>query len=317
MADLRIAYAGTPEFAVPALQALIASHHQLVAVITQPDRPAGRGRKLTPSPVKIAAVDTKLTVLQPIDINTGEFLSHLREYNLDLLVVAAFGQLFSTELLNLPRLGCVNIHASLLPRWRGASPIQHAILAGDDRSGITIMQMERGMDAGEIWLQRGCEIRSEDNAQTLHARLAGMTGETLLEAINIVENQLVMPKAQNHSQATYCTKLDKNDGLINWQDSANSIVRKVRAFYPWPGAYTWYQDRRLRIISASEEQLQTKSRDAMPGAVLQADKQGILVQTSCNALRLIELLPAGGKRVSAADFANSNHIIGAVLGKNQ
>ena len=314
MAALRIAYAGTPDFAVPALHALITSDHQLVAVITQPDRPAGRGRKLTPSPVKVAASEAKVPVLQPSDINKEEFLSRLREYTLDLLVVAAFGQLFTTKLLDLPRLGCINIHASLLPRWRGASPIQHAILAGDDRSGITIMQMEKRMDAGNIWLQQECEIRPDDSAQTLHDRMAKMAGGALLKAIDIIASQVATAVPQAHDKATYCTKLRKQDGLINWQESASVIARQVRAYHPWPGAYTQYQGRRLCVIEAIEEQTPTKFRDSIAGTVLQADKNGILVQTSRNALRVTELLPAGGKRVSAVDFANSNHIDGAVLG---
>ena len=186
MKGLCLAYAGTPDFAVPALQALVSSRHHLKLVITQPDRSAGRGRKLTASPVKQAAQNENIPVLQPEDINTPEMLAQLRNLELDLLVVAAFGQLFSTELLTLPRLGCINIHASLLPKWRGASPIQHAILAGDRQSGISIMQMARRMDAGGIWLQRECEISLQDTAQSLHDKLAELSGNAVLQALDLI-----------------------------------------------------------------------------------------------------------------------------------
>lgn len=312
MTGLRVAYAGTPEFAVAGMEALLTSRHRLQLVITQPDRPAGRGRQLTASPVKSVAKKHKLQVLQPQNVNTPEFLAQLSEHSLDLLVVAAFGQLFSAELLALPKYGCINIHASLLPRWRGASPIQHAILAGDKNSGVTIMQMARRMDAGDIWLQSECAIRSNDTAQSLHDTLAAMSGSALVEAIDAIMAGTVCPRPQDDKQATYCTKLRKSDGSINWHEDAAVIARKIRAYYPWPGAFSDLNGRRLVIIDALEEH--TNAAMPGPGTVMQADNQGILVATAKNAIRIRELIPAGGKRIRAADFANSNHILQAVLG---
>ena len=260
MSGLRIAYAGTPDFAVPALETLLKSRHQVVLVITQPDRPAGRGRKLTPSPVKVVAASADVPILQPQNVNSPEFLSNLHELSVDILVVAAFGQLFGTELLTLPRLGCINIHASLLPRWRGASPIQHAILAGDSESGVTIMQMAKRMDAGDIWLQIDCEIRAEDTGQSLHDKLATISGRVLLEAIDLISSGKAEPRPQSDSEATYCEKLQKSDGLICWQETADTILRKIRAYYPWPGAYTTFNGRRLVVISATEEETSYRDR---------------------------------------------------------
>ena len=313
MAGLRIAYAGTPEFAVPALQTLATSSHDLVVVLTQPDQPAGRGRKLRASPVKQAAKKFGVEIMQPANVNSNKCLTALGDYAIDLLVVAAYGQLFSRPLLTLPKFGCVNIHASLLPRWRGASPIQHAILHGDDETGISIMQMAEGMDAGDIWLQSVCPIQAHDTAQDLHDRLANLASNIVLEAINLIINQSYSACPQNADMATYCSKLRKVDGQINWQEPAATIARKVRAFHPWPGAYTDWQGRRLRITRAVEESI--KVTDTVPGTVLAADKNGILVATGNNGLRLQELIPAGGKCVAAADFINANHIAAAVLGQ--
>ena len=312
MAGLRIAYAGTPEFAVPALLALATSPHQVILVLTQPDQPAGRGRKLTASAVKLAAKNAGFLVMQPQDVNADQCLTTLREHAIDLLIVAAYGQLFSPRLLELPRCGCINIHASLLPRWRGASPIQHAILHGDEKSGISIMQMAQGMDTGDIWLQAECSIGVNDTAQDLHDRLANLSAEAVLDAINLFINQKHTPKPQDSNAATYCTKLRKADGRIDWHQPATYIARQVRAFHPWPGTFTYWNGRRLNITRAVEEPTDATKIDL--GTVLSADKTGILVATSKNGLRLTELIPAGGKCVTAADFANSNHIIGTVFG---
>lgn len=313
MAGLRIAYAGTPEFAVPTLQTLATSPHHLVVVLTQPDQPAGRGRKLRASPVKLAAKKIGVEIMQPANVNANQCLTALGDYAIDLLVVAAYGQLFSLPLLTLPKFGCINIHASLLPRWRGASPIQHAILNGDNETGISIMQMAEGMDTGDIWLQEVCPIEANDTAQDLHDRMANLAAKVVLEAINLIIDQSHSARPQNAGRATYCSKLRKTDGLIDWQEPAADIARKVRAFHPWPGAYTNWQGRRLRITRAVEESI--KPTDTVPGTVVTADKNGILVATGKNGLRIMELIPAGGKCVAAADFSNSNHMAKAVLGQ--
>lgn len=239
--NLRVAYAGTPEFAVPALEALGHSRHELVEVVTQPDRRAGRGRKIVESAVKKSALSSKLPVFQPEKINSKKALAHLAVLQIDLFVVAAYGQIFSPDLLALPRLGCINIHASLLPRWRGASPIQHAVLNGDEMSGVTIMQMGEAMDAGDIWFQESCKIEESDTAQSLHNRLAVLAGNIILPAMDVVLGGNDKPQPQMQNLVTYCSKLQKSDGLIDWQQPAEQITRKVRAFFPWPGAFTRYR----------------------------------------------------------------------------
>ena len=310
MSKLRIAYAGTPDFAVPALRALIASQQQLELVLTQPDRKAGRGRKIRQSQVKKATTSVNVRVLQPDNINAEETLAYLKGLHLDIVVVAAYGQIFSQALLDLPRLGCINIHASLLPRWRGAAPIQQAILGADKKTGVTIMQMCRAMDAGDIWLQSECEIKPTDNAARLHDRLAALGGPALMRVLSLIE-QGGRPYPQSEAQATYCTKLKKSDGLIDWHESAELIDRKIRAFYPWPGAYTSLHGRRLRITQA---ELSACRSDAQPGLITDAGKAGIKVHTGQQSIVIHELIPQAGKRVSAADFANANQLPGQLLG---
>lgn len=309
---MRIAYAGTPEFSVPALLALTESSHHVCLVITQPDRPAGRGKKLMPSAVKTLALDQDLPIFQPTKINTAESLAELAKLELDVLVVAAYGQIFSQELLSLPKLGCINIHASLLPRWRGASPIQHAILAGDTKTGVSIMQMQQAMDAGDIWMQESCAISDEDTAQSLHDRLADLGAPALLQALSIIKVGDQQPNPQLEDQVTFCSKLKKSDGIIDWSHAAKDIMRQIRAYYPWPGSYTHLGERRISISHACEE---ANSSDETPGKVLDCGANGILVQCGQNAVRILELTPAGGKRVQAKDFANSNQLTGVIFGR--
>lgn len=314
MPCLRIAYAGTPEFSVPALEALLASEHQVIVAITQPDRRSGRGKKLSPSAVKTAAVNAHIPVLQPININAIEVIEELEKLDLDIIIVAAFGQLFSKDVLAIGKFGCINIHASLLPKWRGASPIQHAILAGDKQTGVSIMQMQKGMDAGDVWLQSSCVITTEDTSESLHQRLGELSGGTLLQAIEIIVDGEQVPKKQVAADVTYCAKIQKNDGLIDWSDSAQKIIRELRAYQPWPGIFTFIGERRVRIVSAVEER--SGSAEVNPGVVLDTDKAGILVSCGINSLRIQELVPAGGKQMKAADFANANPMLGLTLGQH-
>jgi len=314
MQSLRIAYAGTPEFAVPALESITNSQHELVAVLTQPDRKSGRGRKITKSPVKSAITSSNVQVLQPENVNSDEQISQLEKLKLDMIVVAAYGQIFSERLLVLPKLGCINIHASLLPKWRGASPIQHAILSGDDGSGVTIMQMARGMDAGDIWLQSNCEISDKDTAQSLHNKLALLGGEIILEAIDMVANRSQDPIPQDSGKASYCSKLKKSDGIIDWSESADFILRKVRAFHPWPGAHTTFNGKRLRITKAFLGQA-SATQQALAGTVIEISKQGIEVVAGKGTVILSELVPEGKKCVSATDFSNSNQLINQIFGQ--
>lgn len=312
---LRIAYAGTPDFAVPALQAIAASNHKLVSVITQPDRPAGRGRKMTESAVKIAAQKIQVEIFQPENINTPGSLEYLAGQQLDIMVVAAYGQLFKPQLLSLPRLGCINIHASLLPRWRGASPIQHAILAGDDQTGVTIMQMAQAMDAGDIWMQQSCPIDSLDSAQTLHDRLACLGADLIEPALDRVNGGDHQAQVQTADMVSYCAKLNKTDGLIDWSQSASHIDRQIRAFFPWPRAYTYLAGRRLGILSAQQVEYQDISAEA--GEIISTDKQGVYVATANGVIRLQRLVPEGGRAISAYEFSNANVLAGELLGDQQ
>lgn len=313
MPGMRIAYAGTPEFAVPALHALAASGHQVLAVISQPDRRIGRGQKLGFSPVKQAALDLGLPVLQPSNINSEESLAQLKALNLDLMVVAAYGQLFSNGLLELPKHGCINIHASLLPRWRGASPIHHAILADDQETGISIMQMVKRMDAGAVWAIGSCAIAPTDNSQTLHDKLLPLCGPLILQAIERVAAVDATPIDQEEVDAVYCGKMKKQDGLVDWELSASEIERRQRAYYPWPGCYTVLGNQRLGLTRVSVA-TGTPESEAPVGTILSADAEGILVQTGEQCLRILELLPAGKKQMTAAQFAHSRSLTGESLG---
>ena len=281
-------------------------------MITQPDRKSGRGRKITQSAVKIHASSENVQILQPEDINSSETIIALKAMNLDIMVVAAYGQIFTQELLQLPNLGCVNIHASLLPKWRGASPIQHAILSGDEKSGVTIMQMCQKMDAGDIWLQEPCDIEKHDTAQSLHDKLSAIGGDIILNAINAIAEGGRKPTPQDSHSASYCSKLKKDQGQIQWNESADIIERKVRAFFPWPGTYTFYNARRLRIVGADKRVVKENSNE--PGTVLGCNSEGILVATGKDAILIKELVPEGGKKVCASDFANSNQLINEIFG---
>ena len=251
--SLRIIFAGTPDFAAVALQAIINSGHEVAAVYTQPDRPAGRGRKLKPGPVKQLAMAHAIPVCQPVSLKDESEQQKLRDWNADLMVVAAYGLILPKAVLEIPRFGCLNIHASLLPRWRGAAPIQRAILAGDTESGISIMQMDVGLDTGDILLRTAIEIESHDTGGSLHDKLAIQGAKDLLSALNQVSQQQLTPIAQDNAQASYAHKLDKSEAHIDWSQSANSIERLVRAFNPWPMAFTLLNGKPLRIYKAEVE----------------------------------------------------------------
>jgi methionyl-tRNA formyltransferase len=298
---LRVVFAGTPEFAARALAALLDSQHEVVAVYTQPDRPAGRGRKLAPSPVKQLAEARGLPVYQPPSLRDEAALQELRRLRPDVMVVAAYGLLLPPAVLQLPRFGCLNIHASLLPRWRGAAPIQRAILAGDSETGITIMQMDEGLDTGPMLLKKRCPIRPDDTAATLHDRLAELGAEAIVEALDHIES--LQPEPQDDSQATYAAKLRKEEAIIDWSRSAAYLDRMVRAFNPWPVAQTRARGKTLRIWAARPLD-QAPPAGTAPGTVLQADKAGIDVACGEGVLRLTRLQPAGGKPMDAAAFLN-------------
>ena len=308
----RILYAGTPEFAVPALAALIASAYEVVAVYTQPDRPAGRGRRLLPSPVKQLALDAGLPVRQPTTLKDPAAAAELASWGADLLVVAAYGLILPQAVLDAPRRGCVNIHASLLPRWRGAAPIQRALLAGDAETGISIMRMEAGLDTGPVYRSSPLAVAPDDTGESLTSRLAALGAESLLAALPGVLDGTVTPTPQDDAAATYARKLTKDEANIDWSRPAADIERAVRAFDPWPVAQTRLGEEVLRVWAAVVPADVAASGE--PGRVLAAEPAGIDVATGAGVLRITELQPPGKRRMSTRDFLNARHLDGALLG---
>ncbi len=323
---MRIAFAGTPEFALPALRALAASRHDIVGVLTQPDRPRGRGRLVTPSPIKQAAEEYGLPVSQPASFATPEGRAELRKWRPDLLVVVAYGSILPPSVLALPRLGCLNIHASLLPRWRGAAPIQRAILAGDVETGVTIMQMDAGLDTGPVLLQRRVPIDRAMTSGALHDRLAALGAEALIEALREIEAGTSRPRPQPAEGVTYAPKISKTEALIDWRASALSVERHVRAFNPWPVAETRWAGEALRILSAraedgaaegvegahagaeSEPAVPERAAGAQgagpaePGTIIAVRRDAIVVRCGEGNLALTELQRPGRRVLAARDF---------------
>lgn len=308
---IKIVYAGTPEFAVPALEALLRSEHEVVAVYTQPDRPAGRGRKPQPSPVKCCARQAGLPVLQPVDFKSAETVRQLVELDADLMVVAAYGLLLPAPVLSAPRLGCVNIHASLLPRWRGASPIQQAILAGDDYSGISLMKMDQGLDTGDVILQRSVAIEPDWNAAQLHDALAPLGAELLLQALEDIATALRRAEPQDDAGATYAPRLSKAQAEIDWGKPVDRLVREIHAYNPWPVSYSFLNGDNIRLWNACASQ--TLAAD-VPGGVLAHDREGVYVSCGDGVLQITELQFAGRKRGSAAQALNARDLTGCMLG---
>ena len=310
---LRIVFAGTPEFAVPPLEALHAAGHHLAAVYTQPDRPAGRGQALTASPVKRRALEFGLPVEQPATLKAEPAVQRLRDYAPDLMVVVAYGLILPQAVLDVPRLGCWNIHASLLPRWRGAAPIQRAILAGDALTGITIMQMDAGLDTGPMLLVREVPIGPGETAGGLHDRLSRAGAEAIVAAVSEWQAGRLTARPQPGEGATYAAKLRKEEARIDWTLPAAAIERQVRAFNPWPVAETTWDGRQLRIWEAECEPAATPG-DAAPGTVLETGSGRIVVATGDGGLRLRRVQVAGRRAVSAAEFLNAQPLAGARLG---
>lgn len=309
---MRIVFAGTPEFSVPPLQALLGSGHQVIAVYTQPDRPAGRGRKLTPSPVKALALEAGVPVYQPSNFKAEPDLAALESLGADLVVVVAYGLLLPQRVLDAPRLGCINIHASLLPRWRGAAPIQRAIAAGDRETGITIMQMEAGLDTGPMHLVRRCPIGGRETGESLHDKLSALGAEAIMASLPSIEAGTSTPLPQEDALATYAHKLKKEESLIDWRLPAEEIDRRVRAYNPWPVAQTACGDAMLRIWDAMP--LDGEGREAVPGAIVESGPGGIDVMTGRGLLRITRLQMPGKRAMEAADFLNAHSLEGVVLG---
>lgn len=308
---LSLVFAGTPEFSVPALEALVGSRHRVLAVYTQPDRPAGRGQQVTMSAVKQCALNHQLPVEQPQTLKDPAAVERLARYQADLMIVVAYGLLLPKTVLDTPRLGCVNIHASLLPRWRGAAPIQRAIQAGDKESGVTIMQMDVGLDTGPMLLERVTPIDARETGSSLHDRLSILGAEAILEAIDAIAAGVAKPVEQPKEGATYAAKIRKEEALIDWSKSAVEIDRHVRAFNPWPIAETRWNGQQLRVWEAVP--LDEKA-SAAPGTVIATNSDGIDVATGDGTLRLTRVQAAGRKAMPAADFLRANRPEGAVFG---
>jgi methionyl-tRNA formyltransferase len=312
---LKIIFAGTPEFAVPTLQALLNSEYHVVAVYTQPDRPAGRGQRLTASPVKQLAATANIPIYQPTTLRGSSEQQVLRNLNADLMVVVAYGLILPKAVLEMPRLGCINVHASLLPRWRGAAPMQRAILAGDKETGITIMQMDEGLDTGEMLRRVSCPIDLVDTTHKLHDRLAALGANVLLETLENLQRNILKSEIQDEQQACYAKKIDKAEAQLDWQQGAEQLDRMVRAFNPWPIAYTFCRDELVRVWQTS---FFTRVVNAVPGTIVAADKNGIDVATGSGILRLLKIQLPGSRCLPVSDVLNAKaglFSLGTRLGK--
>lgn len=310
---LRLVFAGTPEFAVPCLRALVEAGHEVLAVYTQPDRPAGRGRKLQQSPVKALALACNIPVRQPESLKRDpQAVAALAALAPDLMVVVAYGLILPQSVLDAPRLGCINVHASLLPRWRGAAPIQRAVQAGDAASGVCIMGMEIGLDTGPVYHRLETPLAAAETGGSLHDRLSELGARALIEALPGIADGTLPAQPQDPQQVTYAHKIDKEEAAIDWTRPASDIERQVRAFDPWPVAQTRLGDDWIRIWSATAEP--GAAPGATPGAVVAADRTGIAVATGEGVLRILRLQPPGKRPMSAADFLNARPMDGRHLG---
>ncbi len=302
MHQLKIIFAGTPDFAAQHLHALLDAGVNVVAVYTQPDRPAGRGKQLTASPVKLLAQQHQVPVFQPHSLKEAAAQEQLAALQADLMIVVAYGLLLPAAVLEAPRLGCINVHGSLLPRWRGAAPIQRAIWAGDEQTGITIMQMDEGLDTGDMLFKLACPIEPDDTSASLYDKLAKLGPEGLLTTLDKLAQGTLQPEKQQNALANYARKLSKEEALIDWQLPAAQLERCIRAFNPWPFSYLVIQEQNVKIWQA---QVLAESHTAIPGTVLRTGKEGIDVATAEGVLRLLRLQPPGKKPMLAHELLNS------------
>ncbi|KAA1045943.1 methionyl-tRNA formyltransferase [Pseudocitrobacter sp. 73] len=300
--SLRIIFAGTPDFAARHLDALLSSEHQVVGVFTQPDRPAGRGKKLMPSPVKVLAEEKGVPVFQPGSLRPQENQQLVADLQADVMVVVAYGLILPKAVLDMPRLGCINVHGSLLPRWRGAAPIQRSLWAGDDQTGVTIMQMDVGLDTGDMLHKLSCPIAADDTSGSLYDKLADLGPQGLLHTLAQLAAGTANPEVQDEALVTYAEKLSKEEARVDWSLSAAQLERCIRAFNPWPMSYIVIDEQPVKIWQASVINTTTS---AAPGTILEANRQGIQVATGEGILNLLSLQPAGKKAMGVQDLLNS------------
>lgn len=290
---------GTAEFAVPTLKRLLASRHEVIGVVTQPDRPSGRGREMRISPVKRIALDAGVPIYQPERVRSEDFVALVKEMSPDAIVVAAFGQIIPKAILDIPRLGSINVHGSLLPKYRGAAPVHYALFNGETRTGVTTMLMDPGLDTGPILLQKEVEILAGDTEGSLEARLSEVGADLLNETLELLENSAVTPKPQDNSLATYAPSVKKEDCKVDWNQDSRMVVNRIRGCTPRPGAYTILDDSTLKIWSAEMRE----GESGRPGEVIELRQDGILVRAGRGAVRLAEVQPENRKRMTAGDFA--------------
>ncbi|MFY8351871.1 methionyl-tRNA formyltransferase [Pseudoalteromonas sp. SSM20] len=311
---LKIIFAGTPDFAAQHLDALIKSEHQVIAVYSQPDRPAGRGKKLKASEVKQLALTHDIPVYQPENFKSDDAKQQLADLNADIMVVVAYGLLLPKAVLETPKLGCINVHGSILPRWRGAAPIQRAIWAGDAETGVTIMQMDEGLDTGDMISIATCPIEATDTSATLYSRLAELGPTALIDTLATIADGTANAEKQNDELANYAKKLSKDEANIDWQMTAQQIERNIRAFNPWPICFTQMQGNTVKVYAA-----ELVDGTGRAGEVLAADKSGVTVATGGGALKITQLQPQGKKPMSAQDFLNGRAdwvAVGSILGES-
>ena len=300
---MKIVFMGTPDFAAGALRSLIAAGHEITAVVTQPDKAKGRSKELMPSPVKVCAVEHGIPVMQPRRIKTPEAMAELKTYPADVFIVAAFGQILSQEILDMPKFGSLNIHASLLPKYRGTSPIQRVILDGEEKTGVTIMQMDAGIDTGDMLYKKEIPIAPDDTYETLHDKLMELGGEAIVEALALLEQGKLVPEKQDDSLSCYAPLIDKSMGQIDFSKDAAEIDRLIRGLTPWPSAYTSYKGKQLKIWKAvplpSES---TVDDESSAGEILKVEKDAVTVATGKGALKIFELQLEGKRRMTTHDF---------------
>lgn len=314
---IKVIFMGTPDFAIPSLDTLEASKDcEIIALVTQPDKPRGRGKKVLPSPVKAWGLERNIPVLQPEKASSEDFIHSISSLEPDLIITAAYGQILKKELLDIPKLGCINVHASLLPEYRGASPIQQVLIDGRDKTGITIMYMDVGMDTGDIIAMKETAIKPSEYADQLHDRLAVLGGQLLQDVIKIFKEGKPKGIPQDHSRATYCSKIDKSMGEIDWNRSSGDIINLLRGLTPWPGVYTYYSGKRIKVWKAQEWEYSTDD-GVIPGTVIKSDsKEGLIIACKDGAISIQQLQEQGGKRLSTEEYLRGKCIPeGTILGK--